>query len=858
MPGDLSNGFCKFILDGGGRGLTPQDPDAALSADGQSPRGGPLMGSQHHYQHPRAQVIDVQKTTLPRTSTDEDDDHVAPSTAQKKKVSAVDASTWHEMLYVCLSDSASLVWAVAPPGTGIAALLQSQQIESGSVITLNDYSVIESKGNGRNVVVLLQVLADTQKISLIGKPDFDKDLFPLSPNALRAPVPGTPGSGARSRASSVASHGAGGRGLHDAAQPPLAHLWANPHDWIETPWAVTGRVLWKSKLRRVVRSGLAGGSGGGGGDDAGADPSQAGGTLGTQGSATGGGGQEKFVFDAKLVDAAGDGAPLVFWGPRRLYDQFDVGDVVMLGRGTIKLTPLQQQQHPSNVAASAIEHLQQQEPLALVFNHRCAFENNGPEGVAMVRRVIPIGSSTLGAADADGTATADGGGQAGDEWVPVPLPATVFRELCAVESQFANVALAVHNANIGDTVNVRGLVVGIGGAVLSHTRRGPVQRRSVTLADPGDTAPQAARAVVGGGGGGANNHNTLPAGAPSTVQLTLWGSIAVEGGAGTGLPALGTRWCFRNLVVRMYGTAKVLSSKAGTELYPQPSAVVGAGASERALTQHVRSFGATASQRPPNNAHGGDGGGTLGGLPDSGLLAAGAVTAGSMLPPSGVAGDSLLPRADSAVAFGALGPPNLHTAPPVAPAAQRHHGPPVLQRPTYHRALHATPPGGQVIARVSGVTWPVVEAVCAGCSRRAGGTVICGQCGATGVRPRYCLHVTLSDGVGICAATCAPSVGDALFGITAAEFCFTGAPQQQQQQQQLLARGAQLIPQTADTASPLARAVVANAVGQPVLVRLTTVGQDVHVPSLEAVPYGEVVSQLAPFAVPGAFPLDML
>ncbi|ORC93826.1 uncharacterized protein TM35_000017030 [Trypanosoma theileri] len=85
--------------------------------------------------------------------------------------------------YVALSDSASLIWLIAPPGSEMEELIHTFQIEVGSCITLKAYTVISAK-NGLNVLVPISISYSDTVLSLLGNPVFDPSLFELSSAAL--------------------------------------------------------------------------------------------------------------------------------------------------------------------------------------------------------------------------------------------------------------------------------------------------------------------------------------------------------------------------------------------------------------------------------------------------------------------------------------------------------------------------------------------------------------------------------------------------------------------------------------------------------------------------------------------------
>lgn len=202
-----------------------------------------------HWDSPTLQVIDIQLF---------------------KDRSPSDASP---RFYLALSDTKSLLWGIAPPSSALEAMIKDSILEIGSLVCVDDYAIVMAR-NKRKVLVLASVsVSNAAPLSLIGHPLIDDTIFHLSSNSLvekkrqldlQAQLLAQ-GRGSKGRRST------GSAGDHQQ-QPPqqrnpvsarkrtgLATLW-NDHEVLGNfenshLWYVYVRVVWKSKLRKIVGGG---------------------------------------------------------------------------------------------------------------------------------------------------------------------------------------------------------------------------------------------------------------------------------------------------------------------------------------------------------------------------------------------------------------------------------------------------------------------------------------------------------------------------------------------------------------------------------------------------------------------------
>ena len=194
----------------------------------------------------------------------------------------------------------------------------------------------------------------------------------------------------------------------------------------------------------------------------------------------------RFVFDTKVMGSDGVAAPAVFWGGRLHYEAFNAGNYIKLAGGSIRFDDSDPPQ-----------------PSAMHFTDR-----------SYVERIV-------------------------DAQLIAGFPCVPSIEVGHSDSSFVSVAAALQK-DVGDVVSFRGIVVQCGEVLPTSTRRGVVDRRSLTVRDLSSSA---------------------------AINVTLWDEIAECGGV-----TVGTVWCFRNVSLRSFGTAKVASSRPSSEVFMDASA----------------------------------------------------------------------------------------------------------------------------------------------------------------------------------------------------------------------------------------------------------------------------------------------
>ncbi|KAF8295813.1 putative Replication factor-A C terminal domain containing protein [Trypanosoma cruzi] len=232
----LSTGFCASAM----KGVLPHGPGESWASLWPSPR---------------VQVVDIQR--YPKIVTE-------PFVVSR--------------FYVAVSDSASLIWLVVPPGSEMEELIDTFQIEVGSCITLNEYSVVAAK-NALNVVVPLSITYSGNELSLLGNPTVEETLFCLSTEALTK------------RRGAVKPNFS--RAIESYIKISLIDFVdAKGHELED--YALDLRIIWKGKQRHLTASGSMG----------------------------------RFVFDCIGVDRNGDAVSISCTGQSGLYDIFSLGDCV--------------------------------------------------------------------------------------------------------------------------------------------------------------------------------------------------------------------------------------------------------------------------------------------------------------------------------------------------------------------------------------------------------------------------------------------------------------------------------------------------------------------------------------------------
>lgn len=212
--------------------------------------------------------------------------------------------------YLALSDSRHCVWGIVPPASPLEAAIHSADLECGCLITIIDYVVVAAKC-GKCVMVILDASYSSTPFSLIGEPTANRKWMPLSHKSLIQQ---------HAQAAAAAAGRASARAHHKNFTERLLHEFLPENGVVMLDpmerWAITGRVLWKSKLRRTDKSfGHGAATRGDNADDDGAF---------------------RYVFDCVLVDARGDAMKLVFWGCRRYFDVVTQGMCVRACDGLVK------------------------------------------------------------------------------------------------------------------------------------------------------------------------------------------------------------------------------------------------------------------------------------------------------------------------------------------------------------------------------------------------------------------------------------------------------------------------------------------------------------------------------------------
>lgn len=140
--------------------------------------------------------------------------------------------------YAAVSDSASLLWLVVPPGTEAEDSIVRFQLDIGCCITLEDYSIVTAT-NGLNVVVLLRATYSSNPLSLLGRPTFDPTRFPLSHRAL-------------TRQQFLMHRPDAGGQQPQGREIVLCDLLENPQCAVSS-WWIALRILWRGEAYAVQR-----------------------------------------------------------------------------------------------------------------------------------------------------------------------------------------------------------------------------------------------------------------------------------------------------------------------------------------------------------------------------------------------------------------------------------------------------------------------------------------------------------------------------------------------------------------------------------------------------------------------------
>lgn len=568
MSKSLAVGFCLYAH--------TADPLASLDE---------VVATQHSqlWQSPVLQVLDVQ--AFPAAASGEEQRHAAAY-----------------VYYLALSDTRKCCWCIVPPNSATEAAIHGGSLEVGCLITLVNYVVVAAQG-GKNLVVALQAEHSLHPLSLIGEPTISKSIH-LSQQSLVHQ--------AQQRASGRVS----GNGAAFTSRMLLDFLPDGDAVLVDSSerWSVSGRVLWKSKLRRVFSE-----------QQSAVHPSQ---------RQSDGSERQRFVFDCVLVDANGDAMKLVFWSCRSWFDTVDVGSCVRCADGTVKRDP------------------ETHTPLALHFHEKSTLE--------------VISDCIAGAADAAPS--------------QVPFPRSATRCVGSCGDPPMAVASVLQHATVGDVVTCFGVVVSQQSVMQVRTARGNVDKKTLTVRDT--TSRQC-------------------------IDVTLWEDHARLCPA---IP-LGQVWCFRDVVVRFFGSTKQLSSRHSSELFWLPN-----GAS-----LHQGGNIVTALAAPP---------GLSAALPHPHPSPSAASHGRADLPCNGLAGV------------------------------------------TFYWSLADTDASelNHVLVKIQRVRLPIFYVACPSCGTQMKG-LACLSCSSTATELRFFLRLDVSDGLEmIIGAVGFTVVGETLFGETTADF----------------------------------------------------------------------------------------
>lgn len=464
MSQSISTGFCRYA----------HACEPLISLDEWSPTAPTQL-----WTSPHLQILDIQRLCGPTIAT----------VADGGGGSASAAPATSSLLYVALSDAESTVWAVVPPSSSFARSIEEGDVEVGCFVRLVAYAIVAAKG-GKNVIVALSVTFTENPVSTVGQPDvstamklsdrslLSRDLVAQQHTAMAAALQAPP---LRTVMYLVAPPD--GAEEHVDGDPTSSHSGNNCGRW-----ALQGRILWKSKLRRLVAF----------------DPSHSShsitsaphteGNSGLYGSAA----PTKQVFDCVFVDEAGDAVKIVVWGSRNRFEHVNVGDCVRISGGYMK-----------------------------------SFEDGSFHSLHFHDKSVlePIAD------------------------LP-DCPYRPTRQHGACATPFGEVRQVLERASVGDVVSLQGVVVHVSPCTAVHTRRGRVEKLTLTLRD---------RSSAGW-----------------TVDVTLWDELArvVSQEQGVKAPTVGRTWCFREVVVRMFGSSKTLNSRSSSEAFELPPMMMAAGGAE--------------------------------------------------------------------------------------------------------------------------------------------------------------------------------------------------------------------------------------------------------------------------------------
>jgi hypothetical protein len=341
--------------------------------------------------------------------------------------------------YLALSDSRHCVWGIVPPESTLEASIQSSDLECGCLMTIIDYVVVAAKC-GKCVMLILDASHSSTPFSLIGEPAINRKWMQLSSKSLvqqRSEAQAAAAAAVAGRASARLSHKTFVNRYMRDFLPENGVVMLDPME----RWSVCGRVLWKSKLRRMERNSNFGGH----------QPQYARQPADSVAQDTDDDGAFRYVFDCVLVDGRGDAMKLVFWGCRRHFESVVQGKCVRVCDGQVK---------------RGDSH----EPICLNFQERSIVESLGE--------------------NEDGDITNDHGGPPLDAATSMPTRPTRLIGACA--EPFLSVGEVVRNRGVGDVVTVQGLVVATQPCVQIRTIRGNVDKMTITfreIVQRGNQAP---------------------------------------------------------------------------------------------------------------------------------------------------------------------------------------------------------------------------------------------------------------------------------------------------------------------------------------------------------------------------------
>ncbi|CUI15614.1 replication factor-A protein 1-like, putative [Bodo saltans] len=344
--------------------------------------------------------------------------------------------------YLALSDSRHCVWGIVPPGSALEASIQASDVECGCLMTIVDYVVVAAKC-GKCVMVILDALHSSTSFSLMGEPVVNSKWMQLSNKSLvqqRSEAQAATAAAVAGRASARFPHKTFTNRFMREFLPENGVVMLDPME----RWSVSGRVLWKSKLRRMDTN-----ASNYGGQQQQHYPFQ------RHENEHDDDGAFRYVFDCVLVDGRGDAMKLVFYGCRRHFESVTQGKCVRVCDGLVK---------------RGDNH----EPICLNFQERSIVEPLSEED---------DGRSIDGDQQVHGVPPDD---------ISNSMPTKPTRLIGACAVPFLTVGDVVRNRGVGDLITVQGQVVATQPCVQIRTVRGNVDKMSITLRECAQRGSQAA------------------------------------------------------------------------------------------------------------------------------------------------------------------------------------------------------------------------------------------------------------------------------------------------------------------------------------------------------------------------------